>query len=439
VIAATVAFDHFARELSRPEPGRHYKRSGAFNDPVLHSDSDPDDFGPVNSMLGQTPVIIPNGTSGFLRDVGFGGHPLENALSTTNGDFNLEYIENAGSYYDKINTAILLSLSEDRFVSQSRRDFYDARFRSVGMADIVPDGFRRLIANGLVGDRSLLAPRLQANAAGLPILDTTANTTLDPMANLYPKFPLGWVSFWPSSGPEVCFSTNGRDSCTNYNGDGGFAPTTPTNMVAVDPQVGWEVQKFLIMWTVSFVKANQKTNWTDMLRIWRLGENAAPDVTPRIEWQDPGSGEIYYAHAIGTECLFGDATNNCAGGQIVQKGIAARVLEYANHLTANGYELDVAGFPPAGFNANGRAMFVRQPNGSAVVKSDPAIKNITTTGALAPTTDCDQNVTPGCTPLTVDQNHFAQELTSYKSVPDYLWQTEAVYGWFNAAGPLGIF
>jgi hypothetical protein len=193
------------------------------------------------------------------------------------------------------------------------------------------------------------------------------------------------------------------------------------------------------MWTVSFVKANQKTNWTDMLRIWRLGENAAPDVTPRIEWQDPGSGEIYYAHASGTECLFGDATNNCAGGQIVQKGIAARVLEYANHLTANGYELDVAGYPPAGFNANGRAMFVRQPDGTAVVRSDPAIKNITSTGALAPTTDCDQNVTPSCTPLTVDQNHFAQELASYKSVPDYLWQTEAVYGWFNAAGPLGIF
>jgi hypothetical protein len=443
VIAATVAFDHFARELGRPEPGRHYKRAGVFNDPVLHSDSDPDDFGPV-AGLGQTPVVIPNGTTGFLRDVGFGGHPLENALSTTNGDFNLEYIENAGSYYDKINTAILLSLSEDRFISQSRRDFYDARFRSVGMADILPDGFRRLIANGLTGDRSLLAPRLEADATGLPVLDTTANTSLDPMANLYPAVPLGWVSFWPTGGPEVCFSTQGRNACTNYFGDGGFAPAAPANMVAVDPQVGWEVQKFLITWTISFIKANQKTDWTDMLRIWRLGQNAEPDVTPRIEWQDPGSGELYYAHTSGTECLFGDATNNCAGGRIVQQGIAARVLEYANQLTAGGYQLDVVNFPatasqPAGFNAFGRAMVVHQPDGTPVVAPDPAISNLTAAGGVAPSVACDQNVTPTCTPLTVDQNHFATELASYKSVPDYLWQAEATYGWFNAAGALGVF
>jgi hypothetical protein len=444
VIAATVAFDHFARELGRPEPGRHYKRPGAFNDPVLHSDSDPDDYGPVESMLGQTPVVIPNGSTGFLRDVGFGGHPLENALSMANGDFDLDYIENAGSYYDKISVPILLALSEDRFISQSRRDFYDARFRSVGMADILPDGFRRIIANGLTGDRSLLAPRLEADATGSPLLDITANTSLDPMANLYPAAPFGWVSFWPSGGPEVCFSTQGRNACTNYFGDGGFAPAAPANMVAVDPQVGWEVQKFLIVWTISYIKANQKTDWTDMLRIWRLGQNAEPDVTPRIEWQDPGSGEIYYAHTIGTECLFGDGTNNCAGGQIVQKGIAARVLEYANQLTANGYELDVVNYPatagqPAGFNAYGRAMVVLQPDGTAVVSQDPATEDVTAAGTLAPTTACDRNVTPACTPLTVDQNHFATELQSYKSVPDYLWQTEAMYGWFNAAGTLGVF
>ena len=444
VIAASVAFDHFTRELGRPEPGRAYKRPGAFADPVLHSASDPDDYGPVNNMLGQTPVVIPNGSTGFLRDVGFGGHPLENALSTTNGDFDIEYIENAGSYYDKINTAILFSLSEDRFISQSRRDFYDARFRSIGMADIFPDGFRRIIGNGLTGDRSLLAPHLQSNAAGQPILDTTADTSLDPMANLYPAFPLGWTSFWPSGGPEICFSTQGRNACTNYFGDGSFAPAAPANMMAVDPQVGWEVQKFLIVWTVSFIKANQKTDWTDMMRIWRLGENTAPEVTPRIEWQDPVSGETYYARAIGTECLFGDATNNCAGGQIVQKGIAARVLEYANRLTANGYELDVVNYPAtatsaAGFNAFGRAMVVQQPDGTPVVKQDPAINNVSPTGGLAPTVACDQNVTPTCTPLTIDQNHWATELAAYKSVPDYLWQTEAIYGWFNAAGALGVF
>jgi hypothetical protein len=442
-IAATVAFDHFTRELSRPEPGRHYRRSGAFNDPVLHAATDPDDFGPVNSMLGQTQVVIPNGATGYARDVGFGGHPLENALSTTNGDNNVEYIENAGSYYDKINTAILLAESEDRFISQSRRDFYDARFRSVGMADIAPEGFRRLIASALTGDRSLLAPHLAADTSGLPLL-SSASDPLDPMAGLYPKVPIGWTSFWPATGPEICFSTDGRNACTNFAGDGGFAPAAPANTVAVDPQIGWEVQKFLIVWTISFIKANQKTNWTDMLRIWRLGEDSAPDLASRIEWQDPTSGETYYAHTSGTECLYGDAANNCAGGKIVQKGIAARVLEYANQLTAGGYKLDTVGYPatggrPAGYNAYGRAMIVRQPDGTPVVKADPAVRDVTSTGGLAPTTDCDQNLTPGCRPLTVDENHYAVELQAYKSVPDFLWETEAVYGWINAAGKLGVF
>ena len=74
-----------------------------------------------------------------------------------------------------------------------------------------------------------------------------------------------------------------------------------------------------------------------------------------------------------------------------------------------------------------------------VVKADPAVRSVTSTGGLAPATDCDQNLAPGCTPLTVDENHYAVELQAYKSVPDFLWETEAVYGWINAAGKLGVF
>ena len=249
--------------------------------------------------LGQTLLAIPNGTTGFLRDVGFGGHPLENALSTTNGDFDVEYVENAGSYYDKINTAILLAESEDRFVSQSRRDFYDARFRAVGLADVFPDGFRRVIANALTGDRSLLAPRVEADAVGQPILDTRAR----------PPRPIRWrtatrrgrsagrASGRPP-GPRSASRPQGRNACTNYAGDGGFNPAAPAVTVAVDPQIGWEVQKFLIAWTVAYIKANEQTNWTDMMRIWRLGQNATPEIAQRIEWQDPTSGEIYYARTL---------------------------------------------------------------------------------------------------------------------------------------------
>ena len=45
MVAATVAFDHFTRELGRAEPGETCARALDFNDPVLHSRTDPDDFG----------------------------------------------------------------------------------------------------------------------------------------------------------------------------------------------------------------------------------------------------------------------------------------------------------------------------------------------------------------------------------------------------------
>jgi hypothetical protein len=436
VIASTVVFDHFVRQLSRPEPGEHYPKATAFNDPVLRSAVDPDDFGPPDPQIAvgmRTPdVLIPNGTTGYLLDVGFGGHPLASNLSSTHGDFDVEYTENAGSYYDKINTAILLAESEDRFVSQSRRDFYDARFRAVGMADILPDGFRRVIASALTGDRSLLAPRVIADASGKPVLDANADTSRDPQANLYPARPLGWPSLWSPAGPEICFPSQGRNACTKFAGSGGFAPIDPGNTVPIDPQIGWEVQKFLIAWTVSYIKANEKAQWIDMMRLYRVGADSNPDLDEAIEWQDPSSGTLYAAPTFGKECFYGTG-EDCEGGSLVQRGIAAGILEYANSLTAQGYELDVDGYPetdehPAGFNEFGRAMWRTQPDGSPMVKADPAVRQITAQGGLRGTAACDQHEDPECRALTITDNHYAYELQSYKSVPDFLWQTCVIYG-----------
>ncbi|WP_437903229.1 zinc-dependent metalloprotease [Sorangium sp. So ce327] len=456
VVAATVAFDHFTRQLARPEEGPHYLRDPLFNDPVLRSNLDGDDYGAgedFGSFGGTTnsPVLvqIPNGSTGYLKDVGFGGHPLENRNSEVNGDFNSDYTSNAGSYYDKINTAILLSESEDRFVSQSRRDFYDARFRAVGMADVLPEGYRRVLANALTGDRSLLAPRLEADNDGFPVLDEQSKDP-DPLAKEFPARPMGWVSWWPNEGPKVCFPTDGKNLCTNYTG-GDFDPAVVDRTIAVDPQIGWEVQKFLIAWTLANIPANGKTNWLDMMRVYRLGSDADPGIEQRIEWQDPTSGQIYYARTYGMECLFGAGKNRAAcegsGGRWVQKGIAARVIEYANALTVKGYQLDTQKYvgqlepdqlPPdgsipsvpgdpayvaeygPGFNKYGRPMITYHPDGAAIIIPDPAIKDVPAVGPFKEVPACDQNINENCTQLTIYKNHYAYELKGYKSVPDYL-------------------
>ncbi len=437
-IAATVAMDHFTRELSRPEPGPHYFLAPNFHDNVLRSTSDADDFGNAGTPQGaQLKVVVPNGTTGFMRDVGFGGHPIENQLDDTKGDYASEYSLTAGSYYDKINTAILMSESEDRFISQSRRDFYDSRFRATGMADILPDAFRRIVANALTGDRSLLASRVAADNNGNPLIKNNGDPN-DDYAPLYPAQALGWTSWWKASGPETCFPLNGATACTNYNGGPAFGAAAPAHSAAIDPQIGWEVQKFLITWTAAHIKANDKTQWIDQMRLYRIGLNSDPALANRIEWQDAVSGQLYYAPTYGTECLFGDAAAGCAGGKVVQKGIAARVVEYANELTAKAYLLDTASYPatathPAGFNDKGRAMVLRQPDGSPIVVADPAIRKLPS-GVLV---TCDLNVDPTCAPLKETDNHYAHALVGYTAVPAYLWETGMVFGFFGPPGVRG--
>jgi hypothetical protein len=415
MIAASVVFDHFTRQLSRPEDGAHYFKNANYNDPVLRSANDAD------GLPGTTSVVIPNGTTGYLRDVGFGGHPVENGLSESHGDFNVEYTVNAGSYYDKINSIIHMSISEDRFVSQSRQDFYDARFRANGMADIFPDGYRRVIANALTGDRALLGSYVAADAAGKALLNTNVDP-IDPLSAQYPSRPLGWTSWWPASGPSVCFASNGRNICRYDQGAADFHPDAPAKTLPVDPQIGWEVQKFIIANVLAYIPSNQQSKWIDMLKLYRLGPENAPQFEERIEWEDPVSGQVYYARSYGTECLFGTGAA-CTGGKIVQKGIAARILEYANELTSKGYLLDTTGCPStdhfaAGFSTHGRACLVRQPDGSPIVISDPAIGNIFGWPLLT----CDKNINPLCKPLTTNDNHYAYELLKYKSVPDFLWE-----------------
>jgi hypothetical protein len=448
IIAATVAFDQFTRELSRPEPGEHYYKSPIYLDKVLHSASDTDDYGPTSNGNSKVLVSIPNGATGYLRDISFAGHPLENGLAEDQGDYNSSYTMYAGSYYEKINTAILLSESEDRFISQSRRDFYDARFRAVGMADVLPDGYRRLLANALTGDRTLLAPYVQATpdkvlAGNKPATDTSAP---DAASKLYPKSPIGWTSWWPSTGPKVCFPSNGKNICTSFISPSSseFKPETKfpdgttidaDHTAMLDPEIGWEVQKFLVAWTMVYIPANQKTLWTDMMRIYRLEAGTQPEFEGRIEWQDPVSGNVYYAKTYGMECLFGgsNATNRptceAGSGKWVQKGIGARVLEYANFLTKNGYALDQAQKNTEygiGFNAYGRAVALRFVDGTSVIKPDPAIKDLNATGTgFVDVQPCNPDPTSGvpingCKPLTTYKNHWAYQLTNYKTVPDYL-------------------
>ena len=398
-----------------------------FENTVLHSESNTPTIGARPAFRLAPPR--PQRRERVLRDVGFGGRPLENALLDGKREFSVAYVANAGSYYDRIHSAILFSLSEDRYIAETRQAFFDARSRAISLADLFPDGFRRVIANALTGDRSILAPRVEATPAARRFSIPRPPPT---RRGCTPSIRWAGRASGLRKGRKSRFASQGRNVCSDFAGVGtGRDPLVAANTLSVNPQIGWEVQKFLIAWTMAFVTANQRSEWVDMIDLY--GSVGTRTLLSASSWQDPTSGETYYARSYGKECLFGDAADGCAGGKLVEKGIAARVLEYANVPTSRGYKLDEATFPAtdktqSGFNAYGRAMVLHHPDGHAIVKVDPAVGVATPDWGIKPSVDCDQNMTPGCTQLTADQNHWAWQLLAYKSVPDFLGQTALAYG-----------
>ncbi len=318
MLAAGMAFDHFTRQLQRPNAGGH---------------EDPSTLGRANVFTALTAggetLIVPDGPQGFWNAVGIGGKLVNNTLSDNRGEYDSEYTLNAGSYYDKAYSAMLMAESVDNFISSSLDDFVDARFRSVSLADLFGDGYRRWLANNLTGDAWIKGARVAATSSGKPEVD----------AQGYPKQPLGWVSWWPAT-PEVCFANTGTSVCTGYDQTGtSFKPNTPEVMRAIDPQVGWEQQKFLISWTLVYLPENQKQRWLDQIGIWSLGADSDPGFPNRIEFHNP-SGDVYIARTYGTEeFCFGKTgvPTSAPACKTVQRGIGARVLEYANELLQAAY------------------------------------------------------------------------------------------------------
>jgi hypothetical protein len=388
LLASGMVFDHFIWQHTRPEAGGHYREGG-----ILRSVEDSD----VNSPTVE--VNIPNGATGYFGQVARGGKLVENTLADDKGEYDAEFTMNAGSYYDKVYVPYLMAESADNFISDSRGDFVDGRYRAVSLADLFQEGFRRWLANGLTDDAFLKGPRLAASSTGNVMLD----------ANNFPAMAAGGITWWTDN-PEICFPSDGTTICNTYGGDRTtFDPRVPDGMVPIDPQVGWEQQKFMIALTMIFLPSNQKMGWIDMLKMWELGLEGDPGVQNRIEFHDP-EGRVYVAKTFGKETIF---------GRTVHRGVAARVLEYANELLVQAYETT-----PVDYDLDGETDWylpVYGANGQPLVKYDPLMQFVD------PATGAFVTEIPGCSPTdntacTCNVNQACSQLQDYVSVPHYMWQ-----------------
>ncbi|MEP7126955.1 MAG: hypothetical protein ABJE95_38845, partial [Byssovorax sp.] len=164
-----------------------------------------------------------------------------------------------------------------------------------------------------------------------------------------------------------------------------------------------EQQKFLIAMTLQYLPENAKQYWLDNLHLWELGADSDPGFTNRIEFHDP-TGKVYIAKTFGTEVIF---------GKTVQKGIAARMIEWANILLEKGYVTTP-------MIVNGATWYIPTLDavtGQPIVKYDSTIVG-------GPST-CNSSDNSGC---TCTSNRACVALEKYTELPAFMRQALSAYG-----------
>jgi hypothetical protein len=147
-----------------------------------------------------------------------------------------------------------------------------------------------------------------------------------------------------------------------------------------------------------YLPENGRRNWLDQMAVYPTFSPELLTFDNRIEFHDP-DGQVYVAKTFGTEVL---------NGKTVQKGIAARVLEYANELLVTS------------------------------VVTDPIIKNGVTIG-FKPKLDVNGKVQyrNGTTAVdTCENSKFCSKMKNYAAMPKFMVEAQGILGWTRNIGNL---
>ena len=167
--------------------------------------------------------------------------------------------------------------------------------------------------------------------------------------------------------------------------------------------------------TLMYLPENTQQHWLDLMGIWELGADSDPGFANRLELHLP-EGKTYVAKTFGKETIFGKS---------VQRGISARMLEYANELVTATYETN----PGPDLDGDGSPDWTTPKfvGGKAVIKFDPTIDTINaTTGGLS-------TGRPGCnatdnSTCTCSSNRACLLLEKYTELPFFMRQAMKDYG-----------
>ncbi len=278
-LASTKAFDLFTRNLLRPEPGK-FCSTGEATCPFV---------GPVG-VDGDIFLADPSPTKDtkYAFTLGLGqGRFIHNDFDYDQGYWWSDYQTQVGSFYDKMWAMYYLAEGYDSFISNSKEDFVDGRYKNINFATIYPTQVQRLYATILTGDVESMAPWVE-----------TGNTLIYP----------AWRNV-------------------------GSLGTRPASAKVVDPAFGWNEQLYAMVWgTMLFPAAWSQSFMDDARIVARAGETITWPAAETYTFVDPTTSITYRAHSTGTETNYGVAH---------ERSIGARMLEWANTLLCRAYKCDL--------------------------------------------------------------------------------------------------
>jgi hypothetical protein len=322
-VGSTHALDMFARILTRPDPGYYCEAEYCGGvQPV----------GAAEQIYSADPAPLPQyGTDYYWFQVGLGeGRYLHNDFDYGQGYFWGDYQTQTGSYYDKVWAVYYLAEAFDFFISNSREDFVDSRYKNVNFATVYPKQIDRLFGGLLTG---------------------SDYETFAPWAN--PEIEDGVVHLADIQYPNWSSVDDlGERSVDSF---------------LMDPGWGWNTQIYAMVWGSMFFPTNWSNQWIDQARIAVLASDEPQwpeDET--VRFTDPESGIVYRAHSKASDEMFGYTR---------RAGIAARALERANTLAAWSYlvEVDDDGIPL--FEDDGQPVYVLDDDGKPQLDPDFAYAN----------------------------------------------------------------
>jgi hypothetical protein len=283
-LGSTDAMKTFVRVLTRPEPGPYFTKDSS----VMPFAGAEDLNGLLNNPNGEFKVALGSGQ----------GRYLHNDYDYSKGYWWSSYQKFAGTNLEKRGVIDLMLESYNNFVANAKEDYIDGRYKNLSFASVFPNQVRRLLTNMMQTDGLAFGPYVQ-------------------VPSQMPKDNILTVQFLP---------WDRYDSAQTQNLD------YPNGATVLDPLVGWEQQYPGLVSAFIYGRTTLNMDIIDQMRVWTPNGVEATYIADadQLRFRDPVSGVVYAARKYGTETINSKLAP-------AQKGMGARMIQYANQLAAKAY------------------------------------------------------------------------------------------------------